>query len=87
MALRQLLNLGTGCTRLCTVTHCGEGSHCGVINLRNFGRFEQRTLMISADISEYSTNHVTDISVFCKYNFRVISAEIVTVRCFGKVMQ
>ena len=26
MALWQLLNLGTGCT----VTHCGEGLHCGV---------------------------------------------------------
>jgi hypothetical protein len=34
------------------------------IGLRNLAKLEQRTLMISADISEYSTNHVSDIYVF-----------------------
>ena len=27
-------------------------------------KFEQRTVIISADIGEYSTNHVTDIYIF-----------------------
>ena len=32
MALWQLLNLGTGCT----VTHCGEGLHCGVTRVMHY---------------------------------------------------
>ncbi len=31
----------------------------------NWAKFEQLTQMISADIKEYSTNHVTDIYVYC----------------------